>query len=195
MRKLCVFHAYVVRILRVRIICCHFFAMSVLMRMSCVHYAILSTRPLVQVLRLVDAEKKPAMGFIYNAMDEAKELIAHNLGGEEASYREIWDIIDARWEVQLHRHLHAAAYYLNPQFQYSEKKSSNPEVKLGLYHYMDRLIPEQADRELADLQLVIFKNKEGFFGLNAAKQPFPNVLQLNDGSNLVIPPLSYRVLL
>ncbi|XP_028557074.1 uncharacterized protein LOC110108718 [Dendrobium catenatum] len=134
-----------------------------------VTYAILSTRPLVQVLRLVDAEKKLAMGFIYNAMDEAKELIAHNLGGEEASYREIWDIVDARWEVQLHRHLHAAAYYLNPQFQYSEKKSSNPEVKLGLYHCMERLIPEQADRELADLQLVLFRNKEGFFGLNAAK--------------------------
>ncbi|KAL0906436.1 hypothetical protein M5K25_024931 [Dendrobium thyrsiflorum] len=109
-----------------------------------VTYAILSTRPLVQVLHLVDAEKKPAMSFIYNVMDETKELIAHNLGGEEASYREIWDIIDARWEVQLHRHLHAAAYYLNPQFQYSERKSSNPE--------------------------------------------------LNGGSNLVIPLLSYRVL-
>ncbi|XP_020704539.1 uncharacterized protein LOC110115609 [Dendrobium catenatum] len=124
-----------------------------------VTYAILSTRPLVQVLRLVDAEKKPAMGFIYNAMDKAKELIAYNLGGEEASSREIWDIIDARWEVQLHHHLHAAAYYLNPQFQYSEKKSSNPEVKLDLYHCMERLIPEQADRELADLQLVLFRNK------------------------------------
>ncbi|KAL0912262.1 hypothetical protein M5K25_018224 [Dendrobium thyrsiflorum] len=134
-----------------------------------VTYAILSTRPLVQVLRLVDAEKKPAMGFIYNAMDEAKELIAHNLGGEEASYREIWDIIDARWEVQLHRHLHAAAYYLNPQFQYSERKSSNPEVKLGLYHCMERLIPDLTVREIADLQLVLFRNREGFFGLHAAK--------------------------
>ncbi|KAL0922772.1 hypothetical protein M5K25_006789 [Dendrobium thyrsiflorum] len=102
-------------------------------------------------------------------MDEAKELIAHNLGGEEASYREIWDIIDARWEVQLHRHLHAAAYYLNPQFQYSERKSSNPEVKLGLYHCMERLIPDLTVREIADLQLVLFRNREGFFGLHAAK--------------------------
>ncbi|KAL0906544.1 hypothetical protein M5K25_025046 [Dendrobium thyrsiflorum] len=134
-----------------------------------VTYAILSTRPLVQVLRLVDAEKKPAMGFIYNAMNEAKELIAHNLGGEETSYREIWDIIDARWEVQLHLHLHAAAYYLNPQFQYSERKSSNPEVKLGLYHCMKRLIPDLTVREIADLQLVLFRNREEFFGLHAAK--------------------------
>ncbi|XP_020684073.1 zinc finger MYM-type protein 1-like [Dendrobium catenatum] len=35
-------------------------------------YAVTTTRPLVHVLRMVDAEKKPAMGFIYNAMDEAK---------------------------------------------------------------------------------------------------------------------------
>ncbi|KAL0904907.1 hypothetical protein M5K25_027070 [Dendrobium thyrsiflorum] len=134
-----------------------------------VTYAILSTRPLVQVLRLVDAEKKPAMGFIYNAMDEAKEFIAHNLGGDEANYKEIWDIIDARWEVKLHRHLHAAVYYLNPQFQYSERKSSNPKVKLALYHCMERLIPDQSVGELADLELVLFRNKEEFFGLQATR--------------------------
>ncbi|XP_028553399.1 uncharacterized protein LOC114580340 [Dendrobium catenatum] len=109
------------------------------------------------------------MGFIYNAMDEAKELIANNLRGDEASYREIWDIIDVWWEVQLHRHLHAAAYYLNPQFQYSERKSSNPEVKLGLHHGMERLIPDQTVRELVDLQLVLFRNMEEFFGLQAIK--------------------------
>jgi len=31
--------------------------------------------PLVKVLRLVDNEKKPAMGYIYEAMDRAKETI------------------------------------------------------------------------------------------------------------------------
>ncbi|XP_028550851.1 uncharacterized protein LOC110112362 [Dendrobium catenatum] len=128
-------------------------------------YAITTTRPLVHVLRMVDAEKKPAMGFIYNAMDEAKEMIASNLGGSEGSFREIWNIIDDRWELQLHRHLHAAGYYLNPQYQYAENKSTNPEIKLGLYHCMDRLISDATERSNADLQLVPFRNKEGFFGL------------------------------
>ena len=31
--------------------------------------------PLVKVLRMVDGEKKPAMGYIYAAMDRAKETI------------------------------------------------------------------------------------------------------------------------
>ncbi|KAL0918862.1 hypothetical protein M5K25_010906 [Dendrobium thyrsiflorum] len=134
------------------------------------------------------------MGFIYNGMDKAKELIAHNLGGEEASYREIWDIIDARWEVQLHRHLHAAANYLNPQFQYSERKSSNPKVKLGLYHCMERLIPDQSVRELVDLELVLFQNREEFFGLQAARSTIVKRSPIEWWIQLVIPPLSYRVL-
>ncbi|XP_031097010.1 uncharacterized protein LOC116001264 [Ipomoea triloba] len=59
-------------------------------------YAIKTTKPLVELLRLVDGEKEPAMGFLYNAMDEAKEKIAKNLGGEEKDNKEIWDIIDEK---------------------------------------------------------------------------------------------------
>ena len=31
--------------------------------------------PLIKVLRLVDSDEKPAMGYIYEAMDNAKEKI------------------------------------------------------------------------------------------------------------------------
>jgi len=31
--------------------------------------------PLIEVLRLVDSDQKPTMGFIYEAMDQAKEKI------------------------------------------------------------------------------------------------------------------------
>ncbi|KAH0451497.1 hypothetical protein IEQ34_018796 [Dendrobium chrysotoxum] len=41
--------------------------------------AIITRRPLVQILRFADGEEKQTvMSFIYNAMDEVK-LIAHNL--------------------------------------------------------------------------------------------------------------------
>ena len=33
------------------------------------------TLPLIELLRLVDSNQKPAMGFIYEAMDQAKEKI------------------------------------------------------------------------------------------------------------------------
>ncbi|KAK3230568.1 hypothetical protein Dsin_002449 [Dipteronia sinensis] len=65
-----------------------------------VAYALKTTKPLVDVLRLVDSEKEPAMRFIYGAMDAEKEQIVKNLGGEESSYKEIWKIIDDYWDFQ-----------------------------------------------------------------------------------------------
>lgn len=63
-----------------------------------VNYALKTTGPLIKMFRLVDGEKAPAMGFIYEVMDKAKEGIAKELGGQEAAYKEIWEIIDMKWE-------------------------------------------------------------------------------------------------
>ena len=71
--------------------------------------------PLVKVLRLVDGDAKPAMGYIYEAMDRAKEQIQKNFNDVQMRYRPILRIIEIRWELQLHRLLHAAAYFLNPK--------------------------------------------------------------------------------
>ncbi|KAJ0102874.1 hypothetical protein Patl1_05182 [Pistacia atlantica] len=67
----------------------------------------------MEVLRLVDGDAKPAIGYIYEAMRRAKNQIAKNFNNVEHRYREIWKIIDTRWDFQLHRPLHAVAYYLN----------------------------------------------------------------------------------
>ncbi|XP_050373310.1 uncharacterized protein LOC126790965 [Argentina anserina] len=81
-----------------------------------VAYCIKSVMLLVCVLREVDSEVRPAMGFIYELMDAAKDKIATNLGNVEAKYLPIWRRIDNRWTPQLHQPLHAAGYYLNPKF-------------------------------------------------------------------------------
>jgi len=39
-------------------------------------YSLKLTSPLVKVLHIVDGEKTPPMGYIYEAMDRAKEAIA-----------------------------------------------------------------------------------------------------------------------
>nr|GMC52846.1 HAT, C-terminal dimerization domain containing protein [Ipomoea batatas]GMC52848.1 HAT, C-terminal dimerization domain containing protein [Ipomoea batatas]GMC78242.1 HAT, C-terminal dimerization domain containing protein [Ipomoea batatas] len=70
---------------------------------------------------------------------------------------------------QMHRHLHEAAYYLNPRCHYSPDFSTHPEIKLGLFHCLDKLIPNRDDMEKADLQCSAFHRREGFFGLAQAK--------------------------
>ncbi|KAK0580958.1 hypothetical protein LWI29_008151 [Acer saccharum] len=106
--------------------------------------------------------------FIYGALDNANDEIAKILGDKEGVYNEIWKIINEKWEIQLHRHLHAVACFLNPQFQYSENPSTHPEIKLGLTN-MAKLIPNVDDRYKADLQIDAFKNKKGMFSFGMAK--------------------------
>ena len=91
------------------------------------------TGPLVAVLRMVDGEKKPPMGYIYEAMNRAKETIAKSFNEREERYASVFNIIDQRWNCQLHRPLHAAGYYLNPEFFYSNPNIDSDEVVQGLY--------------------------------------------------------------
>ena len=43
--------------------------------------------PLVRVLRLVDGEKKAPMGYIYEAMNRAKDTIVRIFNGKEEKYK------------------------------------------------------------------------------------------------------------
>nr|KYP59194.1 hypothetical protein KK1_014625 [Cajanus cajan] len=54
--------------------------------------------PLVKVLRLVDSEKKPNMGYIYEAMDKAKETIMKSFKNE-SKYKDVFAFIDKRWDI------------------------------------------------------------------------------------------------
>ena len=80
-----------------------------------IKYCLKCVSPLVKILRLVDGDAKPTMGYIYEAMDRAKEQIAQNFNLQKSRYERIWNIIDLRWDLQLHRPLHATGYFLNPK--------------------------------------------------------------------------------
>ncbi|KAJ9187043.1 hypothetical protein P3X46_002540, partial [Hevea brasiliensis] len=123
----------------------------------------------VHVLRLVDGEKMPTMGYIYEAMDKAKEAIAKSFDENEEKYKTIFEIIDKRWESQLHRPLHAAGYYLNPEFFYSnEKINEDVEVVTDLYQVEARVIPSKEEQDKIMAQLPFYQNAEGIFGMDMA---------------------------
>lgn len=73
---------------------------------SGVAYVLKLMGPLVKVLRLVENEKKPVVGYIYEAMDRAKEVIQKTFDGDESKYKNVFAIIDKRWEEQLQQPLH-----------------------------------------------------------------------------------------
>ncbi|XP_020236305.1 uncharacterized protein LOC109815899 [Cajanus cajan] len=97
--------------------------------------------PLVKVLRLVDGEKKRAMGYMYEAMDKAKEVIMKSFNNNETKYKAVFDIVDRRWDVQLHHPLHVAGHFLNLEMFYD-----NPQMEF--------------DRELFGIELAITMRKK-----------------------------------
>uniref|UniRef100_A0A803KPS5 DUF659 domain-containing protein n=1 Tax=Chenopodium quinoa TaxID=63459 RepID=A0A803KPS5_CHEQI len=125
----------------------------------------ISTLPLVKVLRIVDSDENPAMGFIYELMAQAKNQIKENFNNVERNYKPILDIVDERWENQLHKPLHAAAYFLNPQFQYKPDFQANADIKIGLYNCLQRMVSDPDERMMIDLQMDAFKNAKELFGL------------------------------
>ena len=128
-----------------------------------VAFCIKTTIPFVSVLRVVYLEEKPVMSYIYKLIDSTKEKIAFNCGGVERKYGPIWRKIDARWTLQLHRPLHVAGYYLNPQLRYGDKFSNVDEVRKGLFKYMDRMLNYQ-ERLKADIQLDSYDQAMSEFG-------------------------------
>ncbi|XP_061357381.1 uncharacterized protein LOC133301719 [Gastrolobium bilobum] len=129
-----------------------------------IKYCLKCVTPLVNILRLVDGDSKPAMGYIYEAMDRAKEQIAKKFNRVESRYKDIWEIIDKRWDLQLHRPLHAAGYYLNPKFHYESNFNPDTEVQVGWYTTLENMCPDIITRIKIDAQLEKFSKAEGLFG-------------------------------
>jgi len=134
-------------------------------------YTLKAMGPLVKVMRLVDNERKPAMGYIYEAMDRAKESIQTSFKGKEDSYKPIFEIIDKRWDAQLHHPLHAAGHFLNPEIYYNNptRVDSDAEVMMGLYKCIERLCGEDLEEKISN-ELIRYKRAEGMFGMNIAKK-------------------------
>ncbi|XP_059294592.1 uncharacterized protein LOC132047584 [Lycium ferocissimum] len=126
-----------------------------------------SVTPLVSVLREVDSEEKPCIGYLYDLMNMSKEKIAMDCGYNEKKYGPIWKRIDDRWIKQLHRPLHSAGHYLNPQLRFEERFSSNFEIKKGLYECMERML-DYEERFKVDVQLDSYDHLRGQFGSQIA---------------------------
>ncbi|RDX71444.1 hypothetical protein CR513_49209, partial [Mucuna pruriens] len=119
--------------------------------------------PLIEVLRLVNLDKKPAMGFIYEAIDQAKEKIPNAFNDVKKSYLPLWNIIDERWDKQHHRPLHAAGYFLNPELHYRPGFKADLEVKRGLFYCLTRMVKDPNKQNLIDVQVDDFMKQAKFF--------------------------------
>uniref|UniRef100_A0A6N2LQL2 BED-type domain-containing protein n=1 Tax=Salix viminalis TaxID=40686 RepID=A0A6N2LQL2_SALVM len=133
----------------------------------CAHIVNVS-EPLVRVLRLADSEEKPSMGYLYEAMDKAKEAIKIRLKNRMSQYGPYIRVIDARWDKQLHSPLHAAGCFLNPGIYFRPSFSKQREVTRGLLTTIMRLVPDCDTQDNIIAQIEEYKRATGLFGVTMA---------------------------
>ncbi|KAL5711127.1 hypothetical protein ACHQM5_021618 [Ranunculus cassubicifolius] len=123
--------------------------------------------PLVRVLRLVDGDRKPAMGFVYGELKQAKEDIKVAYSHVESNYRPILDIIDRKGRERLDSPLHLAGYFLNPFYFYKDDTiKDDPLIMDAMFTCSEKFFPEDFDMQhrVVNMELLSYKKKEGGFG-------------------------------
>ncbi|XP_058775073.1 uncharacterized protein LOC131649323 [Vicia villosa] len=106
-------------------------------------YCIRGAFPLIRVLCMVDSDEKPAMGFIYEEMNRAKEKIRSDFKGVGSSF-------------------------LNTILHYALEYVIDNEVADGMYECLNRMVPDLEKHSKIDYQLESFKEKDGKFGCDLA---------------------------
>ncbi|KAH1127336.1 hypothetical protein GLYMA_06G237100v4 [Glycine max] len=96
-------------------------------------YTLKVMAPLVKVLRLVDGERKPAMGYIYEAMDKAKETIIKSFNNNEKFF---YDNTDLEFDFEVTNGLFECIKKLIPQFDVQQKILTELHLyKIGADHF------------------------------------------------------------
>lgn len=140
--------------------------------------------PLIKVLYVVHGLKVPPMGFIYAAMQHAKDEIRKACLNREELYKPVLEIINSIWDASADRPLYLAGYYLNPFYFYGNRDIENNErIMNGLIECVEHMCADDAivqDKIIEELGA--YREAQGPFGkvMAVRQRSDPN---LNPGIN------------
>ena len=122
---------------------------------------------LVRLLRIVDCDERPSMGYVYEGMYRVrlgiKKLFNHN----KRLYKPYTNIIKQRWDEQLRKSIYSAAYWLNPCFQFDQENfCDKPEVIGGVMDIIDQKIIKGKNKVMNKLKL--YRDRLESFGRELA---------------------------
>jgi len=134
----------------------------------------------MRLLRIVDSDEKSALGYVYEGMYRARKTIKKIFRNKKRLYQPYTRIVKDRWDNQLRKSIHAAAYWLNPTFQYSQSNfSQKPEVMASLLDVIDFKLGGISSSRLVE-ETRIFRDREKGFGrqlaLTSVKTTRPGML-------------------
>ncbi|GJY36907.1 hypothetical protein Tco_0422285 [Tanacetum coccineum] len=127
--------------------------------------------PLVKFLRMVDADWKPSMGFVYGEMIKAKEEIKAVLGDNKKAYEPIIKIIEKKMKGRLDTVLHLVAYLLNPYYSYKDTEiQHDPDVSDAVLSFFEVILAGDLEMQLevTNVEMPKYKKQMDRFGKELA---------------------------
>ena len=79
------------------------------------------SEPIVRVLRIVDSDERPAMGYLFAAFHASRDEIVKRFQRKKKFVRPFLEYIDAWWDKHFDKNLHAAGFWFNPNNQYNDE--------------------------------------------------------------------------
>ncbi|XP_034894179.1 uncharacterized protein [Populus alba] len=128
------------------------------------------SEPLVRVLRLVDGDDRPSMGYLYDAIHHAKEEMMRRFQKRKPRVKPFIDIINNRWDGQFYINLYAAAFWLNPRFQYDANiMDKHMSTISGLLDVLEKFVHGNLPlQSKITSEMKFFRNAEHDFGRASA---------------------------
>ncbi|XP_022883721.1 uncharacterized protein LOC111400523 [Olea europaea var. sylvestris] len=135
--------------------------------------------PLVKVLRLVDGEEKPSMGFVYGELLKAKDDIIKTLK-RESDYMPILNIIDLKGKDRIDSPLHTTAYLLNPFYFFKNPKiKDNQLITNNVILCVEKFFSDaQMQHHVINVELQRYTQKEGAYGRKLAACGCENTIRV-----------------
>ncbi|CAN1801573.1 hypothetical protein LINPERHAP1_LOCUS23021 [Linum perenne] len=128
---------------------------------------------LVIVLRLVDGDVKPSMGFVYGEIVKAKREIKEAFGNVEIRYKEVMAIVDKKMRGRLDGPLQLTAYMLNPYYSYVDSSiSDDTDITTAFIACVEQFYNGSCDDiqdQVVNHEYIKFSKKEGLFGKKIAR--------------------------
>ncbi|XP_060203778.1 uncharacterized protein LOC132632016 isoform X1 [Lycium barbarum] len=132
------------------------------------------SEPFLKVMREVSGGKT-AVGFIYELLTRAKESIRTYYIMDEIKCKTFLDIVDKKWQNNLHSPLHSAAAFLNPGIQYNTEVKFLGSIKEDFFRVLEKLLPTPELRRDITTQILLYTRASGMFGCNLAKEAIDTV--------------------
>ena len=102
-------------------------------------------------------------------MEKAKDTISKSFKSDITKYHHVFQITNKQWECQLHRPLHVAGHYLNPEYFYLNPETVQDEkIVTNLHRCIERLVKNiEAQDKISD-ELIKYRETKGTLGIKMA---------------------------